>query len=129
LVREAETVRRGQTLAPIDAPESAWRVKREEASLAAAQAQLDMATKTRANNAQLLAKGFISQNAFDNVQSGLDTAVGTRDAATAALELARKALGDTLITAPVAGTAGGRVARAGGKLPVDGKVVSPVGLC
>jgi len=128
LVREGETVRKGQTLARIDATEYAWRVKREEASLAAAQAQLDMATKTRANNAQLLAKGFISQNAFDNAQSGLDTAVGTRDAATAALELARKSLADTVITAPMAGTVAERFAQAGEKLPIDGKIVSLVDL-
>jgi membrane fusion protein (multidrug efflux system) len=128
LVREGETVRKGQTLARIDATEYEWRVKREEASLAAAQAQLDMATKTRANNAQLLAKGFISQNAFDNAQSGLDTAVGTRDAAAAALELARKSLADTLITAPMAGTVAERFAQAGEKLPIDGKIVSLVDL-
>src|SRR6185295_19547118 len=66
LVREGENVRKAQTVARIDATEYEWRVKREEASLAAAQAQLDMATKTRAKNAQLLAKGFISQNAFDS---------------------------------------------------------------
>jgi RND family efflux transporter MFP subunit len=128
LVREGETVRKGQLLARIDATEYAWRVKREEASLAAAQAQLDMATKTRANNAQLLAKGFISQNAFDSAQSGLDAAVGTRDAAAAALELARKSLADTAILAPMAGTVAERFAQPGEKLPIDGKVVSLVDL-
>jgi len=128
LVREGETVRKGQTLARIDATEYEWRVKREEASLAAAQAQLDLAAKTRANNAQLLAKGFISQNAFDNAQSGFDAAVGTRDAAAAALELARKSLADTLITAPMAGTVAERFAQAGEKLPIDGKVLSLVDL-
>jgi membrane fusion protein (multidrug efflux system) len=128
LVREGETVRKGQTLARVDATEYEWRVKREEASLAAAQAQLNMATKTRENNAQLLAKGFISQNAFDNAQSGLDSAVGTRDAAAAAHELARKSLADTVITAPMAGIVAERFAQAGEKLPVDGKVLSLVDL-
>ena len=128
LVREGEKVRKGQTLARIDASEYEWRVKREEASLAAAQAQFDMATKTRANNAQLLAKGFISQNAFDNAQSGLDSAAGTRDAAAAALELARKSLADTLVTAPMAGTVAERFAQPGEKLPVDGKILSLVDL-
>jgi RND family efflux transporter MFP subunit len=127
-VREGEDVRKGQTVARIDATEYEWRVKREEASLAAAQAQLDMATKTRANNAQLLAKGFISQNAFDSAQSGLDAAIGTRDAAAAALEIARKSLADTVITAPMAGTVAERFAQAGEKLPVDGKVLSLVDL-
>lgn len=128
LVREGEKVRKGQTIARIDATEYAWRVKREQASLAAAQAQLDMATKTRENNAQLLAKGFISQNAFDNAQSGLDAAIGTRDAATAALELARKALADTVIAAPMAGTVAERFAQPGEKLPVDGKILALVDL-
>jgi membrane fusion protein, multidrug efflux system len=128
VVREGETVRKGQVLARIDATEYEWRVKREEASLAAAQAQLDMATKTRANNAQLLDKGFISQNAFDGAQSGFDGAVGTRDAAVAALELARKSLADTVITAPMAGTVGERFAQPGEKLPIDGRVLSLVDL-
>lgn len=128
LVREGQSVRKGQLLARIDPTEYEWRVKREDASLAAAQAQLDMATKTRANNAQLLAKGFISQNAFDSAQSGLDSAVGTRDAAAAALELARKSLADTAIQAPMAGTVAERFAQPGEKLPIDGKVVSLVDL-
>jgi RND family efflux transporter MFP subunit len=128
LVREGETVKKGQVLAHIDDTEYAWRVKREDASLAAAQAQLEMATKTRANNAQLVAKGFISQNAFDSAQSGFDAAVGTRDAATAALELARKSLADTVITAPMNGTVAERFAQAGEKLPVDGRILSLVDL-
>jgi RND family efflux transporter MFP subunit len=128
LVREGENVRKGQTVARIDATEYEWRVRREEASLAAAQAQLDMATKTRTNNAQLLAKGFISQNAFDNAQSGLDAAVGTRDAAVAALELARKSLADTVINTPMAGTVAERFAQAGEKLPIDGRILSIVDL-
>ncbi len=128
LVREGEPVKKGQLLARIDDTEYAWRVKREEASLAAAQAQLEMATKTRTNNAQLLAKGFISQNAYDSAQSGFDAAVGTRDAAAAALELARKSLADTIITAPMNGTVAERFAQAGEKLPVDGRVLSLVDL-
>lgn len=128
LVREGETVKKGQVLARIDDTEYAWRVKQQQASLAAAQAQLEMATKTRANNEQLLAKGFISQNAFDNAQSGFDAAVGTRDAAAAALELARKSLADTTIVAPMKGTIGERFAQPGEKLPVDGRIVSLVDL-
>jgi RND family efflux transporter MFP subunit len=126
--REGESVGRGQLLARIDPTEYEWRVKREQAALAAAQAQLDMATKTRENNAQLLAKGFISQTAFDNAQSGLDAARGNRDAAAAALELARKALADTQIRAPMAGIVAERHAQPGEKLPVDGRVVSLVDL-
>lgn len=127
-VREGESVRVGQLLARIDPTEYEWRVKREQAALAAAQAQLDMAAKTRENNAQLLAKGFISQTAFDNAQSGLEAARGNRDAAAAALELARKALADTRITAPIAGTVAERYAQPGEKLPVDGRVLSLVDL-
>jgi membrane fusion protein, multidrug efflux system len=128
LVREGEAVRKGQTVARLDATEYEWRVKREQASLAAAQAQLEMATKTRTNNAQLLAQGFISQNAFDNAQSGLDSALGSRDAAAAALELSRKSLADTVIAAPMTGTVAERFAQPGEKLPVDGKILSLVDL-
>jgi RND family efflux transporter MFP subunit len=128
LVREGETVAKGQVLARIDATEYEWRVKREQAALAAAQAQVDLALKTRANNAQLLARGFISQNAFDAAQSGLEAALANRDAAAAALELARKALADTVIRAPMAGTVAERFAQPGEKLPVDGRVLSLIDL-
>lgn len=127
-VREGESVRAGQLIARIDPTEYAWRLKREQAALAAAQAQLDMAAKTRENSAQLLAKGFISQTAFDSAQSALEAARGNRDAAAAALELARKALADTEIRAPIAGTVAERFAQPGEKLPVDGRIVSLVDL-
>ncbi|HXF46809.1 MAG TPA: efflux RND transporter periplasmic adaptor subunit, partial [Burkholderiaceae bacterium] len=127
-VREGQAVAKGQIIARIDDTEYAWRVRQQEATLAAAQAQLEMAAKTRANNAQLLAKGFISQTAFDNAQSGYEAAVANRDAAAAALELARKALADTVIRAPMAGTVAERFAQPGEKLPVDGRIVSLVDL-
>lgn len=127
-VREGESVRAGQLVARIDPTEYEWRVKREQAALAAAQAQLDIAAKTRENSAQLLAKGFISQTAFDSAQSSLEAARGNRDAAAAALELARKALADTEIRAPMAGTVAERFAQPGEKLPVDGRVLSLVDL-
>jgi RND family efflux transporter MFP subunit len=127
-VREGESVRAGQLLARIDPTEYELRVKREQAALAAAQAQLDIAAKARENNAQLLAKGFISQIAFDNAQSALEAARANRDAAAAALELARKALADTEIRAPMTGIVAERFAQPGEKLPVDGRVLSLVDL-
>lgn len=128
LVREGETVAKGQVLARIDATEYEWRVRREQATLAAAQAQLELAAKTRANNERLRAQGFISQNAFDSAQSGFDAALASRDAAAAALELARKALADTVIRAPMAGVVAERFAQPGEKLPLDGRVLSLVDL-
>jgi RND family efflux transporter MFP subunit len=127
-VREGESVRAGQVVARIDPTEYELRVRREQAALAAAQAQLDIAAKTRENYAQLLAKGFISQTAFDSAQSALEAARGNRDAAAAALDLARKALADTEIRAPIAGTVAERFAQPGEKLPVDGRVLSLVDL-
>jgi RND family efflux transporter MFP subunit len=128
LVREGESVRAGQIVARIETTEYEWRVRREEASLAASQAQLDMAARTRANNAQLLAKGFISQNAFDSAQSGMEAAAASRDAAAAALEIARKSLADTVIRSPMTATVAERFAQPGEKLPVDGRVLSLVDL-
>lgn len=126
LVREGERVRAGQLLARIDATEYELRVRREQAALDAAQAQLDIATKSRENNAQLLAKGFISQIAFDNAQSAYEAARANRAAAAAALDLARKSLADTQIRAPIAAAVAERFAQPGEKLPVDGRVLSLV---
>ncbi|RPH60967.1 MAG: efflux RND transporter periplasmic adaptor subunit, partial [Burkholderiales bacterium] len=73
-------------------------------------------------------KQFISQNAFDNARSSVDTAAAARDAASAQLNQARKALADTRMSAPMSGIVAERFAQVGEKVPADSRIVSIVDL-
>jgi len=121
-------VTRGQLIARIDPTEFEWRVKEREAQARSAEAQVEQNRRTLENNRALLAKGFISQNAFDNAQSGYDVALANRDAAVAQLTQARKALADTAVTAPMAGSIAERFVQAGEKVSPDNRIVSIVDL-
>ncbi len=127
-VREGIEVKAGQVIARIDPLEFEWRVREREAQLRSAEAQLAQAKQTLQNNRQLLEKNFISQSAFDNARFSLDSAQGNRDAALAQLTMARKALADCTVLAPMSGLIGERFAQAGEKVSPDNRIVSIIDL-
>ena len=128
LVREGIEVKAGQVIARIDPIEFEWRVREREAQLRSAEAQLAQAKQTLQNNRQLLEKNFISQSAFDNARFSLDSAQGNRDAALAQLTVARKALTDCTVIAPMSGLIGERFAQVGEKVSPDNRIVSIIDL-
>jgi RND family efflux transporter MFP subunit len=128
LVREGETVRPGQVLARIDTQDAQARLDEKVADLEAGRAQLALAQKNRANNLALLQQKFISQNAFDSVQSSYQVSEAKLKALEAQVALAKKALADTVVNAPQAGIVSQRHAQPGEKLPVDGKILTLVDL-
>lgn len=128
LVREGETVKAGQVVAKIDASEYQARLDQARGSLQAARAQLAIAAKSRDNNQALVAKGFISQNAFDNASSQYDIARGNVESAQGALDVAQKALNDTVIRAPIAGLVASRTVQPGEKVSVDFRLLDLVDL-
>lgn len=128
LVSEGIGVKAGQVIARIDPTEFEWRVNERESLLRAAEAQLAQAKQTLANNRQLLEKNFISQSAFDTARFTLDSAQGNRDAAAAQLRVARKALADSVVLAPMSGLVGERFARVGEKVSPDNRIVSIIDL-
>jgi len=121
-------VKQGQMLARIDLTEVQARVAAREADVAAAKAQLVWAEKNRAQQKALLDKAFISQNAFDNVQSSRDVAAARLRAAEADLVVAKKALGDAVLVAPFSGIVSQRHAQPGERVALDARVVSIVDL-
>ncbi len=127
-VREGMAVRAGQVVARVDQLDYQLRVNERAAQLRNAQAQVEQARRTVENNRQLLAKGFISQNAFDNAGSGLDVARANADAAAAGLAQLRKMLSDTVIVAPITGTVAERFVQPGEKLSPDGRIMTIVDL-
>ena len=127
-VREGESVRQGQVLARIDQTEVRARVAAREADVAAARAQLVWADKNRSTQKALLDKAFISQNAFDNIQSSYDVAVARLRSAEAELVVARKSLGDSVLLAPFPGIVAQRHAQPGERVALDAKVITVVNL-
>ena len=127
-VREGEAVRAGQVVARIDQTEVRARVAAREADVEAARAQLVWAEKNRATQRALLEKRFISQNAYDNVDSNYEVAAAKLRAAQAELVVARKSLGDAVLAAPFAGVVAERYAKPGERIAVDAKVLSIVDL-
>lgn len=127
-VREGESVTQGQVLARVDVTEVQARVAARQADVEAAKAQLVWAGKNRDQQKALLDKAFISQSAFDNVQSNYDVAAAKLRAAEAELVVARKSLGDAVLVAPFAGMVSQRHAQPGERVALDARVVSVVDL-
>jgi RND family efflux transporter MFP subunit len=128
LVREGEPVKAGQVLVKMDASEYQARMEQARGSLQAARGQLEIATKTSDNNKALLAKGFISKNAFDNAESQYDIARANVESARGAFDVTQKALGDTVIRAPISGLVSSRSVQPGEKVSADNRLLDVVDL-
>jgi RND family efflux transporter MFP subunit len=127
-VQEGMEVKAGQPIARLDDAEARARVAQQQAALADASARLALAKKNMANSAALLKQNFIAQNAYDTSVNGVDLAQAAVDSARAQLELARIALNDTVIRAPLSGVVSKRHAQAGEKLAPDSPVFTIVDL-
>lgn len=123
-VREGDPVKIGQIIGRIDATDYRARLAGSEADVAAAQAAFVVAEKNQATQESLLAKNFISRNAYDTTAGNRDAAKARLDAARAAADVARKALADTALIAPIDGIVSARIVQAGERVPVDGRIVT-----
>lgn len=128
LVREGEAVKSGQVIVKMDPTEYLARVEQARGNLNAARAQLDIATKNRDNNRNLVDKGFISRNAFDNYASQYAAAEANVEAAKGALDVVQKSLNDTVIRAPISGLVAMRYVQPGEKVSADNKLLDIVDL-
>ena len=128
LVREGEAVQAGQVLVKMDTADYEARLAQARGSLAAAQGQLDIAKQARDNNKTLLDKTFISKNAYDNSSNQYAIAAANVDSARGALEVAQKALADTVIRAPIAGLISSRTVQPGEKVSPDNRLLDVVDL-
>lgn len=112
-VREGEWVKKGQIVARLDAADAQARYDSQRATLEDAKARKMVAQKNAQAQRDLLAKNFISQNAFDNVQGSYDAADAQVKAAEAQLVLVRRQLEDTVLRAPMDGFIAKRAVQVG----------------
>jgi RND family efflux transporter MFP subunit len=125
---EGESVNAGQVLVRLDQTDAKSRLDAQQAALDDARAKLTLAQKNRDNSNALLRQNFISQNAFDNTESGLKVAEAAVESASAQLKIAQTAFNDTVIKAPMSGIIAKRHVQRGDKAAVDAPMVMLVDL-
>lgn len=127
-VREGQAVKAGQSIVRFDTADLEAKLTDRIGALEASRAQLELAEKTREQSQQLLKQKFISQTAYDSAQSNLSVTQGTLKSNEAQVQLARNALRDGSVTAPLSGVVAKRHVQPGEKVPFDAPLVTIVDL-
>lgn len=127
-VREGMQVTAGQVIARIEQTDIGARMAQQQAMLDEANARLSLARKNNQNSQALLKQNYISQQAHDTTQNSVELAQAGVKAAQAQLQMARNALNDTAIRAPLSGIVSKRHVQTGEKLSPDMPVFTIVNL-
>jgi membrane fusion protein, multidrug efflux system len=127
-VQEGERVSAGQVLVSLDTQDLRARLDSQQATVAEMKARLELAAKNEANNRQLVAKNFISQNALDAVTSNAAVARANLVAAESQAAISQRALNDAAIRAPFSGVIAKRMVNIGEKISPDMQVMQVVDL-
>ena len=112
-VEVGDRVRRDQPLAEVDRATYKIYLQQAEAELAAARADLDLATKGLERKRDLLSDETIAQATFDQAKAGYDLAAARVSAAEAASSLAQRNWERSLVRSPADGSITERMVVAG----------------
>lgn len=124
MIRRGETVKKGQILARLDTRDLAAKLRERESNLASARSSLQLAETNRGKAVQLNQRGVKSQAAVDDAENAYNTARANVSAYEQQVIIARKALGDAVIAAPIDGVIADRMVNPGERAPVDGRLFS-----
>ena len=127
-LREGASVTAGQVLARLEQADPGARLAQQQAMLDEASARLSLARKNNQNSSTLLKQNFISQQAYDTTSNSVELAQAGVKAAQAQVQLARNAVNDTAIRAPLSGIISKRHVQTGEKLSPDMPVFTIVNL-
>jgi len=127
-VREGTTVREGAVLVRLDQADLKARLQQQQAMLDEAQARLELARKNEYNAHALLVQKYISQTSYDGTSNAVDLARASVKSASAMVDIARIALNDAVIRAPISGIVAKRHVQAGDKVAPDMPVYTIVSL-
>jgi RND family efflux transporter MFP subunit len=128
LVREGESVRQGAVLVEIDTTDARSRLDAALADQSERRSRLAIAVRNRDTNQTLLTQNFISQNAYEQLQSTYQGSEAAVQWADAQVKLARKAIDDAVVRAPIAGQVAKRLVNGGERIGPDAPIVSIVDL-
>lgn len=127
-VREGDAVKAGQVIARVDATEYAARLQQAQDQADAAKTQIVIAQRQFDNNKALVDQGFISKTALDTSLATLNSAQASHRAALANVDVAKKAVDDTIMRSPLTGVVSQRLAQPGERVGIDAKVVEVIDL-
>jgi RND family efflux transporter MFP subunit len=127
-VLEGTRVTAGQVIARLDTADLQARHAAQQAAVEESQAKLALAIKNRDNSQALLKQRFISQNAFDTTENAVDLARANLKSAMAQREIARLALADAAVRAPLSGSVSKRHVQPGDKVSPDMPIYTVVDL-
>jgi membrane fusion protein (multidrug efflux system) len=126
--REGDSVKAGEVVARIDSTEAQARVRQAEQQAKSALAQVAIAKRAQDNNQSLVQQGFISATALETSTNNLAAAEANHQAAVAALDIARKALGDTTLRSPLSGQVSSRLVQNGERVGLDARILEVIDL-
>jgi membrane fusion protein, multidrug efflux system len=125
-VREGDSVKAGQLIARVDAAEYAARQQQAQDQADAAKAQIAIAQRQFDNNRALVDQGFISKTALDTSLATLNSAQATHRAALANVDVAKKAMLDTVLRSPISGLVSQRLAQPGERVAVEARIIEVI---
>jgi RND family efflux transporter MFP subunit len=125
-VREGDSVKAGQVIARVDVTEYAARQQQAQDQADAAKTQIVIAQRQFDNNKALVDQGFISKTALDTSLATLNSAQATHRAALANVDVAKKAMLDTVLRSPISGIVSQRLAQPGERVAVEARIVEVI---
>lgn len=121
-VRRGERVKKGQLLARLDTADLGAKLREKQSNLDSAKSALNLAEVNRQKAATLAERGIKSQTALDEAENAWRTARANVAALEQQIAMARKAVGDAAIYAPIDGLVADRLVNPGERVAIDAKL-------